>query len=134
MQRVLSRLQSQSSAANSVVTAVKLFWHKQTNPSNEDTALIRTNCYVPRVSSLADYYISIRLGVIVTCNGKDYRKQCNSNNRDFWIKRIIVIVIDKYSYVVVISIKRFLKGGCRDDSLTALADKVLASSPGCEAA
>ena len=54
-----------------------------------------------------------RLGVLVICNSssnsKDYRKQCNSNSRDFWRKRITVIVIDKYSYVIVIavSIKRF---------------------------
>ena len=57
-----------------------------------------------------------RLGVIIICNSnsKDYRKQCNINSNTieiFWRKRIIVI--DKYSYVIVIvvSIKSFLKTG-----------------------
>ena len=33
-------------------------------------------------------------------NSEDYRKQCNSNNI-FCRKRIILIVIDKYSYLIV---------------------------------
>ena len=50
MQRVLS------SVLVSRYCCEVLFWYKQTNPSNEDTPLIRTNCYVPRVSGLAGFH------------------------------------------------------------------------------